>query len=408
MAANTELSDNSSPPAADPSKRNVAVLALAQGLFNCTQSMTIATTPLAALAILGPAHSQWATVPIVLVHVGIMLGTLPAALLMGQLGRRFGFTLGGLIGVVGGVTSFFGIVQPSFWLMCLGAFLGGVSGAFMWHFRFAAADTASPAFRPTAISLVMAGGVLAGFLGPQLAKWGYQLFEAVRFAGVYVFIALLGATIALLVQLIRIPNAKDESASAAPPRPIGEIMRQPLFVTAVVTSMFGYAVMTLVMSATPLAMHGCGFDFYASATVIQAHVVAMFLPSFFTGQLIKRFGLLTIIIAGALIEMVCAVINLTGITFAHFLIANVFVGLGWNFCFVGGTTLLTETYRPSERAKVQGTHDFLVYSSTALAAGLSGLLHAQAGWIVVNVAAFPLLAVVVFLALRQRRAMAAN
>lgn len=388
----------------DPSKRNVAVLALAQGLFNCTQSMTIATTPLAALAILGPALGHWATLPIVLVHVGIMLGTLPAALFMGKAGRRAGFSVGGVLGITGGTVAFLGIAMPSFWLLCLGSFLGGLSGAFMWHFRFAAADTASPAFKPTAISLVMAGGVLAGIIGPQLAKWGYGMFPALAFAGVYVFIALLGASIFALVQLIRIPDPKTEIITGPPARPMAEIMQQPLFVMAVTTSMFGYAVMTLVMSATPLAMNACGFSFTDSATVIQAHVVAMFLPSFFTGGLIKRFGILPMIATGALISMLCAVVNLHGITFAHFLIANVFVGLGWNFCFIGGTTLLTQTYNPSERAKVQGTHDFMVYGTTALAAGLSGLLHAQAGWQFVNWAAFPVLSMILILALRQYRA----
>ncbi|MFM2421969.1 MAG: hypothetical protein RL291_499, partial [Pseudomonadota bacterium] len=241
----------------DPSKRNVGILALAQGLFNCTQSMTIATTPLAALAILGPVYGHWATVPIVLQHVGIMLATLPAALMMGRSGRRAGFTLGGLIGIVAGTVSFFGITTPNFALLMIGALLSGISGAFMWHFRFAAADTASPEFKATAISLVMAGGVLAGLFGPQLAKWGYGLFPHIPFAGVYIFIAILGALIALLVQLIRIPNPKNEIVAGPPARPMGEIMRQPKFIAAASASMFGYAVMTLVMSATPLAMHGC-------------------------------------------------------------------------------------------------------------------------------------------------------
>jgi MFS family permease len=175
---------------------------------------------------------------------------------------------------------------------------------------------------------------------------------------------------------------------------MSEIVRQPAYVVAVVSSMFGYGVMTLVMSATPLAMLDCGFGFNDSATVIQAHIVAMFLPSFFTGHLIARYGVLNVIAVGAVIQFACALVNLSGIAFGHFFFANILVGLGWNFMFIGGSTLLTTTYRPAERAKVQGSHDFVVYSTTAIAAGLSGLLQAKVGWTVVNIAAMPLTALV--------------
>jgi MFS family permease len=190
-----------------------------------------------------------------------------------------------------------------------------------------------------------------------------------------------------------------------------QIVRQPAYRVALASSVFGYAVMTLTMSATPLAMLACGFGFTDSATVIQAHIIAMFLPSFFTGQLIARFGVLPIIAAGGLIEFGCAIVNLAGIGFANFLIANVLVGLGWNFAYVGGSTLLTTTYAPAERAKVQASHDFLVYAATASAAALSGLLQAKAGWAAINLAALPLMGLVVgaavWLMARQRRLAAA-
>ena len=375
-------------------RRNIGFLALAQALFHCTQSMAIATTPLAAHGLLG-VDKTMATVPIFLAHVGLMLTTLPASLLMGRFGRRLGFSLGAVMGIIGAGLSFQAIWQQSFMLLCIGAMLQGVSAAFAWHYRFAATDAApDAAARAKAISYVMAGGVLAGLIGPQTAKWAVGWFHPVLFAGVYVMTGIFCLGMLLLVQLIRIPAPPIAAGDGRGGRPMREILRVPAFQTAIVASMFGYAVMTLVMSATPLAMLGCGFGFADSATVIQAHVIAMFLPSFFTGHLINRFGVLKIIAAGALIEIGCAMVNLAGIGFGNFFLANLLVGLGWNFCYIGGSTLLTSSYQPAERAKAQGTHDFCVYAMTATAAALSGTLQATVGWSVVNMAAFPLLGIV--------------
>jgi MFS family permease len=392
----------------DPARRNVAVLASAQALFHCTQTMAIATTPIAALGLLG-ADKVYATVPIFLAHLGLMTTTFPAAILMGRVGRKPGLTLGALAGIIGGAMSFLAIWWSSFLLLCIGGFLQGVAAAFAWHYRFAASDVATPEFRPKAISLVMAGGIAAGIIGPEVAKWSKDLFNPVMFAGVYVMTMLFAATMVLLLQFIQIPPpAKTDTGTGG--RPMREIARQPAFIAAVASSMFGYAVMTLVMSATPLAMLGCGFQFNDSATVIQVHVLAMFVPAFFTGSLIQRFGVKPILVAGALIEIGCALVNLAGIGFMNFLVANLLVGLGWNFCYVGGTTLLTTTYRPEERAKVQGTHDFLVYAMTATAAALSGTLQATAGWSIINAAAIPflllMLAAVGWLHLKQRQGVA--
>jgi MFS family permease len=187
-----------------------------------------------------------------------------------------------------------------------------------------------------------------------------------------------------------------------------EIIRQPIYIGAIISSMFGYGVMTLVMSATPLAMLDCGFHFSDSATVIQAHIIAMFVPSFFTGALIQRFGVLTIIATGAVIQAACAITNIAGVEFANFLVANAFVGLGWNFTYVGGSTLLTKAYRPAERARVQASHDFTVYATTATAAALAGFLQQKSGWVAINLAALPLMGIVLcamlWLAQKQRRA----
>jgi MFS family permease len=384
------------PPTATPAgllRRNVGILALAQALFMSVQGMGIAATPLAAYSLLGAEEKWLATAPIFLVHLGIMGTTIPASLLMGVIGRRAGFSLGALAGVASGVVACAALYAHSFPWLCAAAVLQGMQAAFFWYFRLAAADATEPAYRAKAISLVMAGGVIAGFAGPQVAKWSVDWLAPVTFAGVYVAMAGFSIAVLALVQLVRIPRLAA-AERAQPGRPMREILRQPNYRVALAASVFGYAVMTLTMSATPLAMLACGFGFVDSATVIQAHIIAMFLPSFFTGHLINRFGVLRVIAAGGLIEVGCAVVNLAGVDFANFLIANVLVGLGWNFAYVGGSTLLTTTYTTVERAKVQASHDFTVYAATASAAALSGVLAAKAGWLVINLAALPLMAAV--------------
>jgi MFS family permease len=390
---------------ASPQRRNVTVLALAQALFMSVQGMGIASTPLAAYMLLDAEHKWLATVPIFLVHLGIMGTTIPASFLMAAVGRRAGFSLGALLGIAAGLIAAVALQERSFPLMCTSAVLQGMQAAFFWYFRLAAADAAEPASRAKAISLVLAGGILAGVLGPQTAKWTVDL-APVTFAGVYLAMAVFSLAVLALIQLLHIPrlSAADRAGGG---RPIAAIVRQPAYRVALAASVCGYAVMTLTMSATPLAMLACGYTFGDSATVIQAHIIAMFLPSFFTGHLIARMGALPVIAAGGIIEFGCAVVNLAGIDFANFLVANVLVGLGWNFAYVGGSTLLTTTYAPAERAKVQASHDFLVYTATASAAALSGVLQAKAGWAVINLAALPLMAIVVWAALwlmaQQRR-----
>ena len=392
---------------ADPQRRNIAVLALAQALFMSVQGMGIAASPLAGYMLLAPDDRWMATAPIFLVHLAIMGTTIPASLLMGVIGRRAGFSLGALFGIAFGALGCLAMYRQSFPLLCLASVFQGMQAAFFWYFRLAAADAAEPSYRSRAISLVMAGGVLAGFIGPQAAKWAVDWLAPVTFAGIYLAATFFSVAVLALVQLLRIPRLSMEERSAGG-RPISVIARQPAYRVALASSVFGYAVMTLTMSATPLAMLACGFHFADSATVIQAHIIAMFLPSFFTGHLIARFGVLPIIATGGLIEFGCAIVNLAGVDFANFLIANVLVGIGWNFAYVGGSTLLTTTYTPAERAKAQASHDFAVYTATAAAAALSGVLAAKAGWTVINLAALPLMAAVTgaaaWLMLHQRRA----
>ena len=389
--------------------RNVSLLSLAQGLFMSVQAMGIATTPLAAHSLLGVDKSL-ATLPIFITHAGIMLGTIPASMLMDRIGRRGGFTLGTMIGVAFGLVAAYAVTVRSFEWLCVAALLQGLSASFAWYYRFAAADSSPIDFKARAISYVMLGGVIAGFVGPQLAKYAVDWFAPVTFKGVYVAIVFVSLVSMMVVQFLRIPQlSASERASGG--RPLRQIAAQPTYRVALVSSMFGYGVMTLIMSATPLAMLACGYGFTDSATVIQVHIIAMFLPSFITGSLIQRFGALPIIASGALIQLACALVNLAGIDFWNFLIANLFVGLGWNFTFVGGSALLTRTYEPVERAKVQASHDFTVYATTATAAALAGFLQQRAGWTVLNLAAIPLMATVVcatlWLALCQRREAAA-
>lgn len=387
-------------------RRNVALLAVAQALFMCTQSMGIATTPLAGHSLLG-ADKSLATLPIFLNHAGIMLTTIPASLLMGRIGRRAGFTIGAVLAIVFGLLAAYAVLRQSFELLCVSALLQGSAAAFAWYYRFAAADASPDGFKPKAISYVMAGGIAAGFIGPQIAKWTVDWFAPVTFMGVYVAIAITGLLSVLLLRFLKIPRlSATERAEGG--RPLAVIARQPTYIAALISSMFGYGVMTLVMSATPLAMLACGFNFADSATVIQWHIIGMFAPSFVTGHLIQRFGVLTIIAVGALIQVGCALTNLAGIEFANFLVANLLVGIGWNFTYVGGSTLLTRTYRPSERARVQASHDFVVYATTATAAAMAGFLQQKAGWTAINLAALPLMGIVIvtmlLLGVKERRA----
>jgi MFS family permease len=387
--------------------RNIGVLALAYGLFMSVQGMGAATIPLAGYMVLGEHEKALATIPIFLIHLGIMGTSVPASLLMAVIGRRAGFSVGAIVGMISGIFGCLGLYERSFGLLCLAAAMQGMQAGFFWYFRLAAADSIEPAYRARAISLVMAGGVIAGFFGPQTAKSAASWLEPVTFAGVYLAMSGFSFLIFALVQFLHIekPSSRQSEMEG---RPLRVIMRQPTYQVALVSSAIGYGVMTLTMSATPLAMLLCGYGFAESATVIQAHIVAMFLPAFFTGHLIKRFGVLPVIMAGGMVEAGCALVNLSGSALINFFVANILVGVGWNFAYVGGSTLLTSTYTSVERAKVQASHDFTVYSITATAAAVSGMLQANAGWMVINLMILPLTAAVLaaatWLLFRQRHA----
>lgn len=376
-------------------RRNVALLAFAQALGGASASIVIATGPLIGSALLGSDKSL-ATLPVSFMVLGTALGMLPAGMIMRRFGRRRSFLGSSIGGTITSLLAAWAVLGASFWLFTLACAVMGFVTAFVQQFRFAAADTASPAFRPRAISWVMAGGILAGVIGPQTVILTRDLFAPILFAGTYVALAGLSFLAFLVLWFLKSPPPMAK-AQAGDARPLSEIMRQPGFIVAVTCGIVSYALMSLVMTATPLAMIGCGLTTTDAALAIQWHVLAMFGPSFFTGSLIARFGVRTIVLVGLALLCGCAVIALSGEEVGHFWVALILLGVGWNFGFIGATTMLTACYRPSERNMVQSANDFLVFGFVAFASFSSGSLLYNFGWGTVNVLVFPVTAICVIL-----------
>src|SRR6185503_5895740 len=371
-------------------QRNVGLLAACQAMLFTNNSTLIAINGLAGLA-LAP-YVALATLPVTCWVLGGTLATMPASLHMKRVGRQAGLSRGTLWGIVGALICSSAIMLQSFWLLCFGTLVWGVYNAYGQYYRFAAADVATPDYRPTAISLVLAGGLVGGIVGPTLSRWTIDALSP-KFLGAYV--ALIGFAIAtmLLLRLIRIPAPSAEERAASG-RPLAEIASQPKFIVAVLSAAIGYGVMNFLMTSTPIAMQVCGHPYGAAALVISSHIIGMFGPSLFTGQLIRRFGVLNVMLVGAALNLVCIGIALAGITVAHFWWSLVLLGVGWNFLYTGGTTLLTETYRPDERAKAQGLNDQMIFLMMLISSFTSGLTVTTAGWTRLNFFALPLVAVV--------------
>jgi MFS family permease len=386
-------------------RRNVMVLSAAGALAGSSPPIIFAVAPLAGYDLLG-ADKSLTTLPITAFVVGTACGTVPAALLMRRIGRRAGFIVGMLIGVLGAALAMWAMFLASFALLSAGSFCGGFSAAFAQQFRFAAADTASDAYRPRAISLVMAAGIVAAIMGPQAVIHMADLFAAAPFAGAYLAAAGFSLAAAIVLLLLDIPRVV-RSEHHAPGRPIGEIARNPKFIVAVGCATSAFALMSFVMTAAPLAM--VLHDHHRDDAVlgIQWHVLAMFAPSFVTGSLIGRFGAEKVVAAGLLLLVACALVALAGVSVAHFWLALILLGIGWNFGFIGGTALVTETYRPEEREKVQALNDFLIFGVVAVASFSSGEMLLTAGWgalnLVVLPVAFACLAALFWQMLRQSR-----
>ncbi|PJK29493.1 MFS transporter [Minwuia thermotolerans] len=394
-------------------KRNVALLATCQGLGTSTMSMMIAMGGLVGYWL--AENKGLATLPVTTVVTGTALMTIPAAHLMGRVGRRAGFMMGTMLGVAGGFMACLALYLQSFWLFCAATGLVGMFSAFVQQYRHAAVDMAPIPFRPRAVSLVMAGGVVAGFLGPELVKWTKDMVIdlpglgaiAIPYFGAYLGVVALCVISAVILSFLRIPRPVRRTR-AEQGRPLSEIMKQPVFWVAAGSGMAGFGVMSLIMTATPLAMVGCGLADTQAFTVIQWHVVAMFAPSFFTGHLISRFGVLRIIAVGGVLNLICVATALSGLEFLHFWSALVLLGIGWNFMFVGGTTLLAECYEPEEAPRVQGLNDFLVFGMVAVSSLSSGQLLEFIGWNAVTLTAVPVIGLAlagVFWLMATRRGM---
>jgi MFS family permease len=373
-----------------PEKKNVALLSACQGLLITNNSILLTTNGLAGYAL--ASDKSLATLPFTAFILGAALTTMPASMLMRRYGRRAGFMLGAGFGIAGSLVCTAAMLMHNFWLLCAGAFLVGIYNANGQYYRFAAADSAGLSFKSKAISLVLAGGIVGGLLGPESSKYTKDFFTDAVFAGSYLSLSVFCLISLAVMSGIRIPplTAAEQSDRG---RPLREIARQPAFLVAVLSSVIGYGAMNLLMTATPLAMIACQHPFSAAALVIQWHVIGMYAPSFFTGNLIKRFGTIPVMLAGVAISLSCVAVALSGTEVAHFWFALVLLGIGWNFMFVGGTTLLTECHTPSERAKAQGVNDTLIFLTMAASSLSSGLLFTLKGWVLMNQMAVPFLVV---------------
>jgi MFS family permease len=333
------------------------------------------------------SRPELATMPIAAMFLGTAVATFPASLWMAKAGRRAGFLFGAMLGVAGGLVAALGLWSHSLTVLAFGTFLVGCYQGFAQFYRFAAAEVADAAFRPRAISLVLAGGVAAALLGPWLAQLGGPLVS-IGYAGSFLLLAATSAVASVLLLWLRVPQPASET-SAGPARPLGAIVRQPIYLVALFGAATGFGVMILAMTATPPAMLHHHHGLADAALVIQLHVLGMFLPSFFTGSLIARYGVLNVMLAGVALLAGHILITLTGTGFYSFAGALVLLGVGWNFLFVGGTTLLTEAYRPSERGRAQAANDMAVYV-VGLAASLSaGALLKLIGWQSLNLVLLP-------------------
>lgn len=351
-------------------------------------SLLVATSALVGYAL--AADKFMATLPLALVFLAAMLTTIPASLLMKRIGRRNGFLLGVMFGVLGATISSWAILQMNFFLYCAGISLLGVANGFGGYYRFAAADGVAADRRSTAISLVLAGGVIAAFIGPNLASLTRDLISSVAFAGSYVSLVIVYIIAMLFLIFLNIKQLDAHDASEVA-RPLKKIISQPAYMVAVFSAMAGFGVMSIIMTATPLAMHAGNHQFIDTAFVIQWHIFAMYAPSFFTGRLIHKFGVLNIMLTGAVLMFSCVIINTSGATLSYYWTGLFLLGIGWNFLFIGGTTLLTETYTESEKAKAQAVNDFIIFSNVGISALSAGAMFHYFGWQAINYSVLPIL-----------------
>ncbi len=397
--------------------RNVWILVLAQAILGAQMPMIFTIGGLAGQAL--TTNLCFATLPISLIVLGSMLAASPMSSFMQAYGRRAGFFLGAACGALGGAIGAYGLYIASFPVFLLGSFITGGYMSAQGFYRFAAADTASDDFRPKAISYVMAGGLAAAVIGPQLVKLSNGMIASPSalvssFAGAYLMVLALNVIGSLLFIFIDIPRPKPPAHDDPKGRTRWELITTPRIAVAVICAMVSYALMNLVMTSTPLAVVGCGFETSDAADVVTAHVLAMFVPSFFTGHLIARFGVERIVATGLVILAGAGAVALSGVELEHFFIALILLGLGWNFGFIGATSMLAGAHEPHERGRMQGLNDVIVFGGVTVASLASGGLmncsggSAQVGWTSVNLAMAPFLMLaggaLIWLVLRPKEA----
>ena len=392
-------------------KFNVTVLVLAQAILGSQMPMIFTIGGLAGQT-LAP-NPCYATLPISLIVLGSMLAANPLSMIMQRYGRCVGFFVGAMGGALGGAVGAYGLYLHSFEVFLIGSLLTGIYMSAQGFYRFAAADTASEAFRPKAISYVMAGGLASALIGPQLVKVTAQSM-VVPFMGTYLAIIVINVLGSALFLALNIPKPETRSADAPIGRSRWEIMKTPTVAVAMICAMVSYALMNLVMTSTPLAVVGCGFEQNTAADVVSAHVLAMFIPSFFTGHLIARFGTTKIIAAGLFILACAGAVALQDVNVENFFLALILLGVGWNFGFIGATTMLASAHNPEEKGIVQGMNDFFVFGGVTVASLSSGgLMNCSGGspvegWTAVNIAMVPFLTLaggaLIWLAMQKRRA----
>ncbi len=394
-------------------RRTALILAASQAVVGSAAPISISLGALAGVYLLGDDKSL-ATAPVTGFNVGVALGAIPAAAMIRSLGQRYGFMTGTLVTAIGGLIATAALYLGSFWLFATGLMVIGLGGAFVQQFRFAAADNAPAQFKAKAISFVLAGGVFTAIIGPQTVIFTRELLAPVMFAGAFAAILVLAAIGAVLISMLRLPAKRLTTVGHVdlPARPLREIATQPQFAVGLLCAVGSYALMSFVMTGAPLAMVGCGFSPDDATLGISWHVMAMFAPSFFTGALITRFGKEKIVAAGLLLLIGCGLVALSGIELWHFWTALILLGLGWNFGFIGATAMVADTYRESEKGKVQGLHDFVLFGSVACGSLASGIVYNNAGWDMLNWVIFPvtgicLVALALYALWRSRRLLTA-
>jgi len=373
--------------------RNALILAICHGIFTCAISIDLTLTALTGWQ-LAPTPAL-ATLPFALITVAGAVSTLFVAHLLRRIGRQLGFALGSFIGALGGLLSVWAVFHGDFWIFCLGTAGVGVYQAFAQYYRLAAADSVQSAYKSRAISIVLAGGVIAAIIGPMLAAWSKDFFDTALFAGAYLMVAVLGVISAVLLLALYRDNPPEQAKSlvseALPARPTGVILRQPIFVASAANNIVGAVAMMFVMTAAPLAAVACGHSIDDGASIIQWHLVGMYAPSFVTGLLIARFGLSPVLYAGMALNLGCVAVAVSSVDLAAFHVALFLLGVGWNFMFVGGTTLLARSYRPSEQARTQGIAEFIRFATTAVATLIAGPFLSVFGWGILNIAILPMI-----------------